>query len=1287
MSDSATAAAAQPASVPVGVLLPLRLETRFDDKRLRLRIVPDEPWFARHDPKASDAELTLLERYVAASKGGPGDPATELAWAELVRTLGGGRAVWLARTFVQQAPGGAVVVRPDPSQLQTQAAFPRIAGFPTELHVWLARGGGPPKLTATLQVAAHKLAVDFPDPTSPGDARWWESWPRAVELGLAAELTLDGDPSDIDVLYVTGLGEGVPAKLFAEHRDGGRLGLLATGTPTNSVDGAPAASLGHDPAEWLDVLQSPADDSERLVSQSLTGDPALLGNLPGPSEPHRDAGGTLVAALWPALWGFVAADTWATGGAAEAAAWAPLALMPEGPLPTLRIGSQPYGLLPATALSRWVPAKDDPPVEERLRKSLLLLRGLWAQAAEGRGTVAGATTEQLLDLLGHVPTAPFYEQRRAEALEVWWMILVSLGYPLTWAEFDAAWTQQFPLVAGLGLHPERRYGSDHRPDLMPMPLVVPDNLPADRTIPSVLRRLAQLARQVPSLFADTAQAELEILQFRANSLLLRLVVRSLQLAIGDVGREAAGEVPPGPEPLSRPDTQPGRLEQWIKQVLPAMVAGSTPAALAFQRVVTAVDLLSGFEPERLERLLRATVESAQYRLDPWLTAAPARRLQTLLDRGEAAPRLGAYGWVDEPKPGKPGPTAGGLLHAPSPAQALTATVLRDRALNDPEPKRWQLSLSSRVVRDAERLAAHVRTGVHLSEALGREVERIAAGRALVEQLRKAFPIREEHAGRRVCDGQAVLAADPTKLGFDAAKRAELDRLRLAIDAYGDLLVAEAVHHVTQGRSEVAGAAMDAAAGLSRPPDLEVLRTPRQGRAVTSSVLALLPFVPAPAIPAGGLEHAELPPAALADASAAAFVAAQAGQASAWAWTVAHGAATAAVDLAGLGLSPADALALSLADLERLAAEAGALALGVPVGEVGLTARDGSARYETAARVVALLGRTPAGRDATTDRPDDPEPTGADTLEDELRARYASLRGVAELLLQQLAGQIALFAPDGTIGAADPVTVGRLVAACRRWGIAPDPPPETPGVLPWRAARAHALLGGRVAAAPTVTDAAELDRPALLDALTALASPTGQLALLARATGGQLPALQRAANLDADWLSLVAATKAPLARLELHQLVATGRLGGTALTAWANKPADPWQARTDDTRRLVVAYAPAGLDAGALAPTAPVAAALLDRWTEVVPDTGHTTAAAFGFDAPAARAPQAILLAVPPDLDAGLDPETVRDAVAETRELAHARMARPDDLGPGVSGLLPTVIVPATGRTRIPLNPA
>ena len=180
------------------------------------------------------------------------------------------------------------------------------------------------------------------------------------------------------------------------------------------------------------------------------------------------------------------------------------------------------------------------------------------------------------------------------------------------------------------------------------------------------------------------------------------------------------------------------------------------------------------------------------------------------------------------------------MHAPSPGQALTAAVLRDRAVNDPSATRWNMQLTSRTVRGADALAEQVRTGAHLGEAAGREVERVVAVRADVDRLRARFPLRTEHAGRRTCDGLAVLKADPATLGLDATRLAGLDDLRAALDAYGDLLVAEAVHHVTEGRADVAGAVLDAAAGLARPPQLALLQTTRSGRALATSVVLALP---------------------------------------------------------------------------------------------------------------------------------------------------------------------------------------------------------------------------------------------------------------------------------------------------------------------------------------------------------------------------------------------------------------------------------------------------------------
>jgi len=117
---------------------------------------------------------------------------------------------------------------------------------------------------------------------------------------------------------------------------------------------------------------------------------------------------------------------------------------------------------------------------------------------------------------------------------------------------------------------------------------------------------------------------------------------------------------------------------------------------------------------------------------------------------------------------------------------------------------------------------------------------------------------------------------------------------------------------------------------------------------------------------------------------------------------------------------------------------------------------------------------------------------------------------------------------------------------------------------------------------------------------------------------------------------------------------------------AHQLLSPWPAAADDPSRLwsvptaseghLVAYGPSALDGG------PVGLAVLDDWAETVPSGRHTTHAAFGYDAPSARAPQAILLAVPPDEQVPLTTEALPGIVLATRELARARMAQPYQLG-------------------------
>ena len=57
---------------------------------------------------------------------------------------------------------------------------------------------------------------------------------------------------------------------------------------------------------------------------------------------------------------------------------------------------------------------------------------------------------------------------------------------------------------------------------------------------------------------------------------------------------------------------------------------------------------------------------------------------------------------------------------------------------------------------------------------------------------------------------------------------KLDDLPRCVDTYADLLVADAVHDVVDGRPRAAAEALEAAAGLGAPPEMRVLRTRREG---------------------------------------------------------------------------------------------------------------------------------------------------------------------------------------------------------------------------------------------------------------------------------------------------------------------------------------------------------------------------------------------------------------------------------------------------------------------------
>jgi hypothetical protein len=94
-------------------------------------------------------------------------------------------------------------------------------------------------------------------------------------------------------------------------------------------------------------------------------------------------------------------------------------------------------------------------------------------------------------------------------------------------------------------------------------------------------------------------------------------------------------------------------------------------------------------------------------------------------------------------------------------------------------------------------------------------------------------------------------------------------------------------------------------------------------------------------------------------------------------------------------------------------------------------------------------------------------------------------------------------------------------------------------------------------------------------------------------------------------------------------------------------------------------------------TARVGVLTVDDWTEVVPSAREVTALAVHTDRPGSDAPQAVLLAVPPDPAQPWSVAIVRAVIEETLELAAMRVVDPPALG-RFGHLLPLMLLACTG---------
>ena len=139
-----------------------------------------------------------------------------------------------------------------------------------------------------------------------------------------------------------------------------------------------------------------------------------------------------------------------------------------------------------------------------------------------------------------------------------------------------------------------------------------------------------------------------------------------------------------------------------------------------------------------------------------------------------------------------------------------------------------------------------------------------------------------------------------------------------------------------------------------------------------------------------------------------------------------------------------------------------------------------------------------------------------------------------------------------------------------------------------------------------------------------------------------------------------------------------------LHAWlAQHPGAPYKDINRAAPDLALAlHAPGGLDA--LADDSLLAGLVCDEWPEFIPDPFQTAGIAFHYDAPGARPPQSIVLALPPRL--GQDSwhfDDLLDVIHEAWDLAKLRGIRPCDLEGALGLVLPGNYLPQSYTNDLP----
>ena len=708
-------------------------------------------------------ELPAITAYWARiwSSGGQD---SEAAYADLSLALGAARADEVVATLAPVnlidpavKPGPSITPRVHVLQLPDPAGLPisaedwtrgaHAALLPERLMVMGFRGGAevfrqlgqpiPPDLRIgpdPSDAPEDQIKADGADIETSEAMDWMVDFEVAVSkgMGFVINLTERGIAPEFDRLFVLGLRlSGDAAETAAEvetlitHHQASRKGLtlVPQGQPTNNTEASKAGyswweanDAAYDHFHPASPHADPPDWRQRRDGAWLAGllgiDAEVLKRSPGYFGTDQAEARAINTALWPATLGYymeqMMEPVFSEDVVARTRDFFCRHVIGRGTTPILRIGRQPYGILPATVWSRLSfrrkaqgPAiagfgvTAQPSFLDGLHGLVERAATLWGALANGvshAGAPGKDPQQTLLDIIGLHPVSAEFYQRYSQSFTQHYNML---GFASDLVSAPVTAEARRYVLAGLNALSELGWslppGGElpellekiflKKANLLKGDLVSPAlsetaGLPADRADGLNYIEWLQIAARSSH---DTLRKQEGFTGSAPTSLLYQMLHHALDLGFVDSGLQLRREALQWTEAIYKAERKEPKFlwladegaqaSRWTALYAPeAAVTGNASLRLGdfipsvievsnhhLSQQLAALDLLKHSPTARLERVFVEHLDCLSYRLDAWRLGLLSARLSEMREESSngfarRGLHVGAYGWVENLRP-------------------------------------------------------------------------------------------------------------------------------------------------------------------------------------------------------------------------------------------------------------------------------------------------------------------------------------------------------------------------------------------------------------------------------------------------------------------------------------------------------------------------------------------------------------------------------------------------------------------------------------------------------------